>query len=150
MLTSAQANAKTEALNKAFAGIGVEGDTKMPRAKLNTEPVAWEVYISQHLVRLADARKAAAVKAAVALGVMFDPAKSPRAVCTNELIYAGDVVEIALSVTTPAARVDVVALGVALVKAGVKLAVFERLLKQATSDNRAPHKFVSTLITEPT
>lgn len=147
MLDAAQANAKTEAFNKAFASIGGEGDTKMPRCKRNTEPVAWEYHVAAHLLRIAEARKTAAVKAAVRLGVMFDAAEQPMVEGTHALVYAGDVVEISVAVTTAATRLDPVELGVALVKAGLPVQAVEKLFRRCTHANRAPHKFTSTLIT---
>ncbi|HEY3845858.1 MAG TPA: hypothetical protein VGL95_01950 [Acetobacteraceae bacterium] len=148
MLDVAGANAKTTAFNAEFALIGNTGDGRMPRSKKNTEPVAWEYHVASHLLRVAEARKKKAHAAAVKLGVMFDHEKSPLAVGTEALVYAGDVVEIAVSVTTPGTKLDPVELGVALVKAGMKLAVVEKLFTQCTHDQRAPHKFTSTLATK--
>ena len=150
MLDAAQANAKTAALSDMFAEIGVAGDTKMPRAKLNTEPAAWEVFVSGHLLRIAEARKKKAVRDAIKLGVMFDHEKQAMVAGTEALIYAGDVVEISVSVTSPGTKVDMEALGLAIVKAGVKLPAYERMLAACTSENRPPHKFVASLITKRT
>ena len=147
MLDVARANTLTDQFAMAFNEIGHTGESKMPRSKRNDEPIAWEFHVAMHLARLAEARKEKARKNAVKLGVIFDPEKSPLVPGTNALVYAGEVVEIAVSVTTPATRVDVVALGVALVKSGVKEATFARLLKAATVENRAPHKFTATLCT---
>lgn len=148
MLDTLRANTITAGLNAEFATIGFSGDAKMPRSKLNTEGTAWEYHVSSHLLRIAEARKTAAVKAAVKLGVMFDHAKDPMPVGTNALVYAGDVVEISVSVSTAAEKLDATELGVALVKNGVKLALVERLFRQCTHANRAPHKFVSSLATK--
>jgi hypothetical protein len=147
MLDTARANAKTQAINVAFAKIGDDGDTKMPRAKLNTEPVAWEYHVAGHLFRIADARKKKAQAAAVKAGVIFDHEKNPLVVGTAALVYAGEVVEISVSVTTPTTRLDPVELGVAMVKAGLALKVVEGLLRRCTHENRASHKFTSTLAT---
>jgi len=148
MLDVASANAKAEALNTAFAAIGGGGDTRMPPSKKNTEPAAWEFHVAGHLFRLADARKKKAKAAAVKLGVIFDVDKVRKAVGTEALVYAGDVVEIAVSVTSPTTRLDLVALGVDLVKAGIKVDKLERLLRQHTHNNAAPHAFTSSLVTK--
>lgn len=146
-LDATRANAKTEALNDAFANIGKSGDTKMPRSKKNTEPTAWEVFVAQHLSRIAEARKKKAIAVAVKAGVMIDHEAEPLAIGSRSLIYAGDVVEISCSVTTPTTRLDVKEFTADLEKAGVKLPLINRLLNKHTHENRAPHKFVSTLAT---
>jgi hypothetical protein len=150
MLNPTTALAKTTAINNAFAAIGHTDDTKMPRgAKLNTEPLAWNYHVASHLLRLAEAAKALAVREAVKASVMFDPAKSPLPVGTsNALVYAGDVVEIAVSVTTPATRLDVEAFITALIKAKVSPALLEKTRGACTVENRAPHKFTSGLVTK--
>lgn len=147
MLNVAGANAIAAAINAAFADIGVAGATAMPKSRKNTEATAWNYHVAAHLVRIAEARKKKALAAAVKLGVMFDHTKAPMPVGTEALVYAGDVVEIAVSVSTPSERLDATALGVALVKAGVKLALVEKLFRQCTNTNGAPHKFTSTLCT---
>jgi hypothetical protein len=147
MLDTAQANAKTEAFNTAFAAIGVDGDTKMPRAKLNTESTAWNYFVAAHLLRIAEARKKKAQAAAVKAGVLFDAEKNPRPVGTHALVYAGGVVEIVVDVTTPATKLDAPALFDALAAAGVKRALIDKLAARHTHENRAPHKFTSSLVT---
>jgi len=147
-LTVAAALAKTDALNTAFAAIGVSApDTKMPKSRRNDEPFAYEVFCAKHLRRIAEARETKAVKEAVKAGVMFDHEKKPMAVGTTALVYAGEVVEIGVSVTAPATRLDADAFCAALVKAGMKEATVTRLRSASTVDNRAPHKFVATLCT---
>lgn len=147
MLDTIHANAKTAAFNAAYAAIGNEGETKMPRAKGNLEPVAWEYHVSCHLFRIAEARKKKAQSVAIAAGVLFDHEKQPLAVGSNALIYAGDLVEISVSVTTPASKLDMPSLIAALEKAGLKRAVIDKAVAKCTTENRAPHKFVSTLVT---
>lgn len=147
-LTTAAANAKTAAFNTAFAAIGVSlADTKMPKSNRNNELVAWEVLVAKHLRRIAEAREVKAVKEAVKVGVMFDPEKAPLVAGSNALTYAGEVVEITVSVGTPATRLDADAFCTALVDAGVKLAMVTRLRAASTKDNRAPHKFTASLAT---
>jgi len=147
MLDAPSANAKAAAINESFAAIGGTGDTRMPRAKGNSEPIAWEYHVASHLLRLADARKKKAQAAAVKAGVIFDHEKQPLCVGTNALVYAGEVVEIVVSVTTAATRLDTAGLFDAFEKAGLKRALIDRLVAKFTSDNRPPHKFVSTLVT---
>lgn len=147
MLDAAGANAKTAAVNAEFALIGYTADTRMPRSKKNTEAVAWEYHVASQLVCAADARKEKAHKAAVKLGVMFDHKAKPMPVGTDTLVYGGDVVEISVKVTTAGTRLDVVTLGVDLVKAGIPLSKLEKLLIKHTVSNAAPHKFTSSLVT---
>jgi hypothetical protein len=147
MLDLTRANAKTATLNTAFAAIGVDGDTKMPRAKGNNEPIAWEYHVASHLSRIAEARKKKAQAAAVKAGVMFDPEKQPLAVGANALVFAGEVVEISVSVSTPTTKLELPELLDDLEKAGLKRPVINRLVVKHTKDNRAPHKFTSSLVT---
>lgn len=146
-LDAAHSIAKTDALNTAFAAIGTSADTAIPRSKRNQEPLAWEYHVASHLLRRAEARKSAAVKAAVKAGVIFDHEKAPMPEGTNALVYAGDVVEISVAVTTPATRLDAPALFDDLEKSGVKRTLIDRLAGKHTHENRAPHKFTSTLVT---
>jgi hypothetical protein len=146
-LDAAGSNAKTGAINAAFAAIGTGTLTKMPPSKSNTEPLAWEYHVAGHLLRIAEARKKLAIKAAVKAGIMFDPEKQPLAVGTTALVYAGDVVEISVAVTTPQSRLDAPALLEDIEKAGVPRKVLDRLVAKHTTENRAPHKFTSSLIT---
>jgi hypothetical protein len=148
-LDATRAVSKTEAINEAFSQIGTAAGngTRMPPSKRNTEPLAWEYFVAAHLNRLAEARKARAIKAAVAAGVMFDPEKQQLPVGSHSLVYAGDVVEIACSVSSPTVRLDGAALVTDLVEAGVKPALLKRLVARHTRENRAPHKFVGTLAT---
>ncbi len=148
MLTTDAANAKTESLNKSFADIGGKADgTSMPRSRGNLEPLAWDVFCAKHLKRLADAREKKAVAAAVKAGVMFDPEKQPAPVGTAALVYAGDVIEIGVEVTTPRTRLETDELFADLVKTGVPQKTLDRLVAKHTHDNRAPHKFTATLVT---
>lgn len=146
-LDAARAAAKITAINNAFASIGTSGDTKMPVSKKNTEPVAYEFYTSAHLARIAEARKKKAHAAAVKAGVIFDHEKDPQPIGSNTRVYAGDVIEIACSVTTPATRLDADAFVSDLEKAGVKLALLNRLRNKHTHENRAPHKFTASIAT---
>lgn len=147
MLDVTRANAKTQAFNTAFAEIGSSAVTAMPRSKSNREPIAWELLVSKHLKRLADAREKKAVKEAVKAGVIFDPEKQPLPVGSNAMIYAGDVVEISCEVGTPQVRLDLQGLLPDLEKAGIKPPVLLKLITKHTHDNRAPHKFSATLVT---
>ncbi len=146
-LSAVNANLKTKAINDFFAAIGNSKETAMPRSKGNLEPLAWEVLVAKHLKRIAAAREKKAVAAAVKAGVMFDPEKQPLPIGTQALIYAGDVVEIAVAVSAPGSHLDQPALIEDLEKAGLKLPVVNRLFNKHTSENRAPHMFTATIAT---
>lgn len=148
MLDATRANAKTQAVNTAFADIGHAPATAMPKTKGNLEHLAWEVFMSKHLKRLADAREKKAVAEAVKAGVMFDPAKQPLPEGSNALVYAGEVIEIACSVGTARARVDTAGLFMELIaKHGVRESLIQKLTDKYSLDTQAPHKFTATLIT---
>jgi hypothetical protein len=147
MLTASAANAKTAAIAQAFAAIGITGDTAMPRSKKNTEPAAWAYHVACQAFRAADAARKKAHAECVRLGILPDHAKAPFPVGTEALVYAGDVVEIAVSVTTASERTDLAQLGVLLVKAGLPLPKVEKAFRAATSTNAAPHAFKTSLRT---
>lgn len=146
MLTSDKANALTRAINDAFDAIGVGPVTGMPRSKGNLEPLAWRWHVTSHLKRIAEAAQRKAGREAIVAGVIFDHEKKPLAQGTNALVYAGDVVEISVEVGTPAVRFDAAAFLVD-VAAHVPPKVLAKLTELHTHENRAPHKFSSSLIT---
>ena len=147
-MRTAQANALTAGIGAAFAAIGVQSPTTMPKSPRNGEPFAYEYHVASLLARLAEARKRKAVSEAVKAGVMFDPDKTPRPVGTDALVYAGDVVEISVSVTTPTTKVDMEAfLADISKKHKVPADKLAALLVQHTHKNRAPHQFKSTIVT---
>jgi hypothetical protein len=148
MLDAARANTKAAAINEAFASIGNAGDTKMPRSKRNDEPIAWAYHVAAHLARIAEAQKRKAIAAAVKAGVMFDPEKQPMVEGTHALIYSGEVVQIEVEVTAARTHLDTDALFADLAKAGVKQTLIDRLVTKHTHNNRPPHKFTSSLMTE--
>jgi hypothetical protein len=117
-LSVAAAAAKTTAISTAFNAIGNAGDTAMPRCRRNIEAAAWEYFVASLALRIAEARRKKAITGAVTAGVMFDPAETPRPVGTEALVYAGDVVEIGLSVTTATTALDLPAFLDALEKGG--------------------------------
>ena len=136
----------SDALTASFAEIGVATSIMQPRSRKNTEPFAWEYHVASLLLRLAEARRRRAIKAAVGAGVIFDHEKEPLAPGSDQVVYAGDVVEIRVAVATPASVLDVPAFLADLAKAGVKPALITRLTNKHTHDNRAPHKFTSSIV----
>lgn len=142
-----RANTRTAAFNDAFAEIGSGIGTSKPRSTLNTEPVAWEFHVASHLARIATARKVKAHAAAVKAGVIFDHEKAPLAVGTNKLVYAGEVIEISVAVTSPSEKLDAPAFIADLEKSGIARKLLDKLVAKHTSESRAPHKFTSSLLT---
>lgn len=148
-LTVAAANAKTEAINDAFADIGYANGTAMPgKRRSNTEQIAWEYHVSSHLLRIAEARRATAIKEAIAAGVIFDPEKEQMEPGTNALFYTSDVVEVAVSVATPLERFDRLAFIADLEKAKVPAKTLLRLARKHTTEHRPAHKFMARLATK--
>lgn len=147
-IVSTKADAKSAAIVKAFEAIGIAEPTRQPRSRRNNEPVAWEFFVASHLAKLAEVRKRHAHAAAIVAGVLFDADKEPMPAGTERMIYAGDVVEIALTVSNPSRKFDAPGFINALEKAGVKRKLLNELAEQFTTDNRAPHKFAASLVTE--
>ena len=146
-LTALKATERTAALTLAFTAIGATGDTKMPRSGSNTDPIAWEFHVASHLARQAEARKKKAHAACVAAGLIFDHDSEPKPPGTSEVVYAGEVVEIAVSVSNPTAKLDGTLFIAALIEAGVSRKLIDRVRAMHTYENKAPHKFTSALVT---
>lgn len=146
-LTALKATVKTAAITEAFTAIGATGETKMPRSGSNTEPVAWEYHVASHLARLAESRKKKAHAAAVAQGLIFDHEKEPAPPGTSEVVYQGEVVEIALAVSNGADKLDVANFIAELREAGVSRKLLDSAMALHTAPSKAPHKFTSALVT---
>jgi hypothetical protein len=147
MLDVWHADAKTGAINDMFDAIGSKGDTRMPRSRLNTEPVAWEYYVASHLLRIAEARRKKAQTAAVRYGIMFDAEKAPLSAETHKTIYVGEVVAIDVSVSQPREQLDIAGLLDDLIGTGFTRSRLDRMVAKRTIACRAPHKFIATLLT---
>lgn len=147
MLDAVSATKKIAAVNEEYHLIGRANGTRMPRSSKASDKIAWEYHIASHLARIAEARRERAHRDAVKLGVLFDHTKAPLPQGTEQVVYAGDVVEIAVKVTTPADRLDPTELGVALVKVGVPMRTVEKVFRQCTHQTAAPHRFVSSIVT---
>jgi hypothetical protein len=147
-LATEAAVVKTGRINNAFARIGNEEDTAIPKTRNNMDPIAWELFIAQHLCRIADARKKRAVKAAEDAGIVFDPATEPRPAGTTALIYQSDSVLVTLKVATPVKSIDHVAWVAALLGHRPRLAALAAVLdRDHTVYARAAHTFAASLVT---
>ena len=149
-MTVERANALTERMTARTLAIGTDEDalTKFPRTTKNNEPLAIEYHVASHLLRIATARKERARAAAVTAGIMFDPAEQPMPVGTgNALVFAGDLIEITVSVTTATTKLDMRGVTEDLIKHGIKQALLDRLVAKHTRTNQAPHKFMSSIAT---
>lgn len=147
MLNSTEVNLLMNKVNKAFDNIGKTNGTVMPKSERNTEQVAYEMHIATHLARLAEGRKDAAYKAAMAAGVIPNYREEPRDAGTKESIYCGDVVTIALNVRRGSTQIDGVRLVQDLLESGVDQALVARLATKHTKTSAAPHVFTTLLVT---
>lgn len=147
-LATEAAVVKTGRINLAFARIGNESDTAIPKTKTNMDPIAWELFIAQHLCRISDARKKKAVQAAQDAGIIFDPATAPRPAGTNAVIFQSDAVQVTVKVATPVEKIDHVAWVAALLHHRPTLAKLAAVLtKNHTVVARAAHTFAASLVT---
>jgi hypothetical protein len=85
-------------INVALADIGRKAPTKPPRFTTNRESVAFEYWLTCHMLTMIKARQAAAKKAAIDAGVIFDSERDPRPPGTNEEIFRSDQVAVWLTV----------------------------------------------------
>lgn len=147
-LTAERSAAIYEAITKALELIGTSGETAMPKSTDKRDVFAWEMFVVQVLGRLVEARKRAAIKQAIAAGVIFNPELEQRPSGTNAVIYQSDLVQIGLTVSSPVERVDHGAWVSALLAQRPRLATLAAVLtKNYTKAARAAHSFAASLVT---
>jgi hypothetical protein len=137
-----RANSRTDAINDAFAAIGVTSTRATAK-----DAAALEYHWASHLLRIAETRRKKATADAIELGVIFDPIDAPEPVGANRVVFAGSVVEISVAVAAPMQGVDHAAFVADLLKAGVKPALIKRLGAKHAYQSRPAHKFSSSLLT---
>lgn len=147
-LTTRVRNKLIDAINTAFDAVGNTMDNKMPKSKDNRSPVAWEYFVSYHILTRARVRFEAARKAAIAASIIFDHEKAPREPGTNDPIYEGDHVIVWLTVRNPATRVSADVMSEYLIKHGVDAKVVTDAYMAATSKMRPAHEFKASLAVE--
>lgn len=146
-LSSKAKNRLIDNINVAFSRIGNTNGTQMPESFDNKEPIAWDLFVAQHLRSLADKRKEAAEKAAAQAGVINDKDTNPlpqgRAV-----LHAGDVVVVQVEVRKPTERVNVDKLIGYLTRNGVKPSLLDEALIMASTTTKPAHVYTSALVTD--
>lgn len=152
--TVATATAKTDCIIDTFTGIGKADGSDMPRwsgdkADKAAGEAAWEYHVASALLRLAENRRTAAIKAAIKLGVMFDHKKEPLPAGSNRVVYQGPIVEIAVAVADGGrAGLFVDGFVADLVKAKVDPKLVERLRLKNRTETAPSHSFTSSLVTK--
>lgn len=146
-LSSTQAAAKINAMNVAFDKIGHHNGHSMPQSNNNRDPIAWELFVAQHLYKIADGRRKNAHAAAVTNGVLFDHTSNPRTP-GDYSVYDGDILTFQCNVKNPASTVDAKKLQSELIKAGVDAMIVQKCVAAATVERAAPHTFTGALKTE--
>lgn len=142
---------KNAAIAAALAGIGTAGDTAMPArrgsnsAERIDERAAWRLFVAGAIRAHGEKEYKAAMAGAVDAGVIFDHKADPEAAGTDRIVYAGAVVEIRVTVTSPRRGVDHDAFVVDLAKNGVKPALLARLAAVHATETACPHSFKATL-----
>lgn len=147
-LTTNIRNRLLDAINVAFAAIGTDVHTKMPKLKKgdNKSPVAWEYFVSSHLVTLANARFDVAKRAAISVGVIFDHEKFPREPGTNEPIFHGEHVAVWLTVRNASTRVNPDVMVEYLSSHGVSQSLLDEAYQAASKPTKPPHIFKASLV----
>jgi hypothetical protein len=148
MLSSTQKNKIIDSINTAFSKIGYANGTKMPKSDDNREPIAWEMFVAQHMNALANKRKEQAEKMAVVAGVIIDKEKKPRPEGSQDVMYTGESVQVLLRVNTAASRVDITKVIENLLSMGIQADLVRAAVDKATFKNRPAHVFSSLLLTE--
>jgi hypothetical protein len=148
MLSTTQRNKIIDSINTMFAKIGNANGSKMPPSDDNQEPIAWELFIAQHLNALAGKRKDQAEKAAVRAEVIVDKEKSPQLEGIATVEYTGEHVQVMLKVSNAASRVDITKVMTYLLAHDVKAELVRAAVAQATTKNRPAHVFSTVLLTE--
>lgn len=151
--TAATAAAKTDCINETFREIGSADGSDMPRwtgdkAGKAAGIAAWEYHVASALLRLAEKRRDAAIRAAIKVGVMFDHSAKPLPAGSSRVVYRGPIVEIAVAVADGGRIGLMVDNFVAdLVKAKVDPKLIERLRRRHRTETAPAHSFTSSLVT---
>lgn len=139
-------------LNNTIAGqLERVGDGLMPKSTNNGEPYAWEYYLASKMEKFCKAKKAAAVKASVKAGVLFDHGKEPMEPGTDQDAYSGSVVRINVLVRKPACSLDGAGFLQALENSASftdeQMDIITQLAADNTKEARPAHVFTASLIT---
>src|SRR4029079_9203596 len=147
MLSSSERNKLTDAVNTKFADIGKKNGTRMPTSTSNTDSYAYDLWVAQQLVALANKRKEHAEKATIKVGVLLDKQKNPQPEGSKQVIYNGDNVAISLAVSNAAARISIEKLLAYLTEHGVPGGLLDDAVANALSKSRPAHVFSTYLLT---
>ena len=127
-------------VRSAFKALGT-GNEQSPPTNDPMEAAAWEFAIASELVRMANARKTEATKAAVAAGVLSDGyVASPG---TLTIVHDGTWVQIQLKVNQPTTTLNFDMFQDALREHKVKQSVIDECKKAAMKTNKPPHQLTA-------
>lgn len=149
-LSSRLKNRLMDNINMSFAQIGNQKPTLPPRSSENTASIAWDLFVSAHLLALAKKRKDVAHGNAVRAGIIFDHIRQPRTPDDNGMIYTGDQVGVYLVVRSPGIRVNAHKMCEELLRFGVDQELIEMARMNATEESKPAHEFKVSLITDDT
>src|SRR5436190_7283082 len=147
MLSSSERNKLTDAVNTKFAAIGKANGTRMPASTSNTDSYAYDLWVAQQLVALANKRKEHAEKEAIKAGVLLDKEKNPQPEGSKQVVYHGDNVAISLAVSNAATRVNVDKVLTYLEGCGISADLLADAKHNASSKSRPAHVFSTYLLT---
>ena len=146
-MLSSERNKLVDKINTTFSNIGRKNGTTLPPTSNNREPIAWELFVAQHLNAVAGKRKDAAEKAAIAAELITDKEKNPQPEGTKTVEFTGEHVQVMLSVSNAASRVDITKVMSYLLGKGVSAELVKAAVDQATTKNRPAHVFSTVLLT---
>jgi hypothetical protein len=147
MLTSTNASLLTNKINKAFDNIGKTNGTSMPESARNMDWMAYELHVAMHLSRMADARKAAAMKQAINVGLIPNYKEQPKTPGTQATTYSG-LVNVQMVVRNGRSITDTDKLIQELVDNGVDSGLVLKLFDKHTKMSAPSHIFTTTLSIE--
>lgn len=146
-LSSRMKNKIVDTMNTVFASIGNANGMRMPKSEDNRESLAWDFHIAKHVLALAEKRKARAEEALVKAGILPDKEKNPLPAGTREIVFTGDSVSLMVEVRNAGPRVNAEKLLEYLRDHGVKQALLDEAVEQATTYPRPPHMFSAMWVT---
>jgi len=133
------------AMNMSFSAIGNSATTSMPKASSNLSSVAWEYYVAQHVLALANGRVKKAKTDAIKAGVIPNYEETPLAPGEYPDLFDGEHVIIKLTVRNPSVSVDHKKMYDYLVGAGVSEDILSAAVTHASRTSRPAHLFTSDL-----
>lgn len=145
-LSQRDVNKITDNINTGFDKLGRNGG-QIPKFNNNTDPLAWDMYVSKHLATRAKKRRDEVNALLVQNGIIPDPKIQPQGL-GERVLYSSDDLMIELKVTERNMGVDLKQLYSLLILNKVDKNVLDKCWLAAMKEPIKPHEFSCVPIIE--